>query len=80
MDSRQRFVFVFAALSMSTFSIFTFLNTNDIGLYVSSITIVYFSLRLIMNPKLRTRIDYLGIALLALFVYYIAQHVITILR
>jgi hypothetical protein len=79
MDSRQRFVLAFASLSLTSFTVFTFLNTNDLGLYVSTYTIVYFALRLIFNPKIRLRFDFLSLFLLAAFVFYVSQRVIGIL-
>ena len=79
MDSRQQFVLSFAALSMTAFVIFTFLNTNDIGLYASSFTIIYFALRLILNPRIRLKVDVLSLILLGVFVYYVAERVISIL-
>jgi hypothetical protein len=75
LDSRQRFVLVYAAAAMVPFTVFTFLNTDDLGVYVSAYTIVYFAMRLIMNPKLRFRVDVLGLALLALFVWFVALRV-----
>ena len=79
MDSRQQFVLIFALLSMIAFTSFTFLNTNDIGLYASSYTIIYFALRLILNPKIRLRVDVLSLILLAIFVFYVSQRVIGII-
>jgi len=79
MDSRQRFVLAFAVLSMTAFVVFTFLNTNDIGLYASSFTIIYFALRLILNPRIRLQFDVLSLLLLAVFAYYVAERVISIL-
>jgi hypothetical protein len=64
---------------MTSFVIFTFLNTNDIGLYASSFTIVYFALRLILNPRIRLKVDVLSLILLGVFVYYVAERVIAIL-
>jgi len=67
MDSRQRFVLAYAAAAMVPFTVFTFLNTIDPGIYLSGYTLVYFALRLILNPKLRLKVDALGLVLLALF-------------
>jgi hypothetical protein len=80
MDSRQRFVLVFSAATMVPFTVFTFLNTNDIGIFVSAYTILYFALRLILNPKMRLKVDILGFILLALFAYFVAERVISILH
>jgi hypothetical protein len=78
-DSRQRFVLIYAALAMAPFTVFTFLNTTDLGIFVSAYTIEYFALRLIMNPKLRLKVDVLGLILLVLFVYFVAVRVAGIL-
>ena len=78
MDSRQRFVLIYSAMALVPFTVFTFLNTNDIGIYVSSYTIVYFALRLTLNPKIRLKVDLLGLLLLGLFLYFVAQRVLTI--
>jgi hypothetical protein len=79
MDSRQRFVLLFAVLAMAAFVILTFLNANDLGLYASSYTIIYFALRLIFNPKIQIGVDVLSIVLLAIFIFYISQRVLSIL-
>jgi TRAP-type mannitol/chloroaromatic compound transport system permease large subunit len=79
MDSRQRFVLVYAGLAMIPFTVFTFLNTTDIGIFVSAYTIEYFALRLIMNPKLKLKVDALGLILLVLFLYFVAVRVASIL-
>jgi len=79
MDSRQRFVLVYAGIAMIPFAVFTFLNTTDLGIFVSAYTIEYFALRLIMNPKLRLKVDLLGLILLALFIYFVAIRVASIL-
>ena len=79
MDSRQRFVLLYAGVAMIPFTVFTFLNTTDLGIFVSAYTIEYFSLRLIMNPKLRLKVDVLGLLLLVLFVYFVAVRVASIL-
>ncbi len=79
MDSRQRFVLLYASVAMIPFTVFTFLNTTDMGIFVSAYTIEYFALRLIMNPKIRLKIDVLGLLLLVLFVYFVALRVAGIL-
>ena len=79
MDSRQRFVLVYAGIAMIPFAVFTFLNTTDLGIFVSAYTIEYFALRLIMNPKLRLKVDLLGLILLALFIYFVSIRVASIL-
>jgi hypothetical protein len=79
MDSRQRFVLLYSAAALTPFVLFTFFNTNDIGTYVSSYTIIYFALRLTLNPKLRLKVDLLGLLLLAFFLYFVAQQAGTIL-
>jgi len=79
MDSRQRFVLLYAAVALAPFTVFTFLNTNDIGVFVSSYTIVYFALRVMLNPKMKLKVDVLGLVLLALFVFFVAQRVVSAL-
>ena len=79
MDSRQRFILIYSAAALTPFVLFTFLNTGDIGIYVSSYTIVYFALRLTLNPKIRLKVDVLGLLLLALFLYFVAQRVFSVL-
>ena len=79
MDSRQRFVLVYASASMLPFVLFTFLNVQDIGIFVSAFSIEYFALRLILNPKLRAKIDILGFVLLLLFAYFVALRIVSIL-
>jgi hypothetical protein len=79
LDSRQRFVIVYAALSMLPFTVFTFLNTNDFGVFVITYTIEYFALRLILNPKMRLKLDVLGLILIVLFAYFVALRVAGIL-
>ena len=64
---------------MIPFTVFTFLNTTDMGIFVSAYTIEYFALRLIMNPKLRLKIDALGLILLTLFLYFVVMRVANIL-
>ena len=64
---------------MIPFTVFTFLNTTDMGIFVSAYTIEYFALRLIMNPKLRLKVDVLGLLLLVLFLYFVALRVASIL-
>lgn len=79
MDSRQRFILTYSAAALTSFVLFTFLNTDNVGIYVSSYTIVYFALRLTLNPKIRLKVDVLGLLLLALFLYFVAQRVFSVL-
>jgi hypothetical protein len=65
---------------MVPFTVFTFLNTNDIGIFVSAYTILYFALRLILNPKMRLKVDILGFILFAFFAYFVAERVLSILH
>jgi hypothetical protein len=76
MDSRQRFALLYSAAALTPFTVFTFLNANNIGTYVSAYAIVYFALRVALNPKLRLKVDILGLLLLALFAYFIAQRIV----
>jgi hypothetical protein len=65
---------------MVPFTVFTFLNTNDIGIFVSAYTILYFALRLILNPKMRLKVDILGFILFTFFAYFVAERVLSILH
>ena len=80
MDSRQQFVLVFTSLSMISFTVLAFLNTTEIGIYASSFAIIYFAIRLILNPKIRISVDVLGLLLLVIFLLYVSQRIISILR
>lgn len=80
LDSRQKFVFLYAIISMVPFTIFTLLNVTDLGIFVSSFVIVYFVLRLVLNPKMKTKIDFLSLILLTFFIYFVAERVIAILH
>ncbi len=64
---------------MIAFTVLTFLNIVQIGIYASSYTIIYFALRLILNPKIRVKIDVLSLVLLGIFVYYVSERVLAIL-
>jgi hypothetical protein len=65
---------------MIPFTALTLLNVTDIGIFVSSFVIIYFVLRLVLNPRLKTKVDYLSIVLLLSFVYFVAERVISILH
>lgn len=80
MDSRQKFVLIYAVVTMIPFTAFTLLNVTDMGVFVSSFVIVYFVLRLVLNPRIRTRFDFLSLVLLAMFVYYVAERIAAILH
>jgi hypothetical protein len=79
MDFRQKFVLTYAALTMTSFAVFLFLNTNDTGIFISALTIEYFVLKSIMQPKMRFKIDLPGLILLALFVSFIVLRAVAIL-
>jgi len=79
MDSRQRFILAYSSVALAPFVLLTFLNVTDLGTYISSYTIVYFALRFALNPKIRLKVDLLGLALLVLFVYFVAQRVFPVL-
>jgi len=64
---------------MVPFTVFTFLNINDIGILVSFYAVPYFALRLRLDPRMRPRVDVLGLILLALFAYFVAERVLSIL-
>src|SRR5487761_805972 len=62
----QKFVFLYALVSMIPLSVFTLLNVTDIGIFASSFVIIYFVLRLVLNPRIRTRVDYLSLVFLGI--------------
>jgi len=79
MDSKVRFVLIYASCSMIAYVTLTFLNANDLGLYLSSFAVLYFVLRLIFNPRVRISVDVLGLVLLLFFVYYVGERVLAVL-
>lgn len=79
MDSKQRFVVVFAAVTMLPYSILVFVGTNDLGVYLSIFAVTYFAVKLAFSPKMRTRVDVLAVLLLVLFAYFAVQSMVSIL-
>lgn len=65
---------------MAAFTMFTLLNTSEMGIFISVYTIEYFVLKSIMQPKMRFKIDLIGLILLVLFVSFIALRAVAILR
>ncbi len=65
---------------MASFTVLSFLNTLQIGIYASSYTIIYFALRLVLNPKIKLKVDILSLLLLAIFLFYVSERVISILK
>jgi len=61
---------------MVSFVFLTSINVNDLGIFVIAYTIVYFALRIVFNPKLRLKVDVLGILLLVAFALLVAQRVL----
>ena len=76
LNSRQRFVLIFSGALMVSFVFLTSINVNDLGIFVIAYTIVYFALRIVFNPKLRLKVDVLGILLLVAFALLVAQRVL----
>lgn len=64
---------------MIPFTVFTLFDVTDIGMFVGSFVIIYFVLRLVLNPKIRTSIDILSLVLLAFFVLFLSQRIVAIL-
>jgi hypothetical protein len=73
-------VLIYAIASAIPTTAFTLLNVTDIGIFVSSFVIIYFVMRLVLNPKIRTKFDFLSLVLLGLFVYFVTERVIAILH
>lgn len=61
---------------MVPFLFLTSINVNDFGVFLSSYTMVYFALRIVFNPKLRLRVDVLGLLLLVAFAFLVAQQIL----
>ncbi len=80
MDTKLRFILVYSVIVFSAYTAYVFLNQTDLGVYVSSVAVIYFALRLTLNPQYRTRVDFLGLILLALFAYFVAERVLQILE
>ena len=55
------------------------INVSDIDVFVSSYTVVYFALRIVYKPRLRLKVDVLGLLLLVAFVLLVAQRVLEVL-
>lgn len=79
MDSKRRFILVYTVVAMAVFAVYAALNQDSLGVYVSSIAVAYFALRLTLNPSFRLRFDVLGLILLAFFVYFVTLRVAAIL-
>jgi hypothetical protein len=73
-------VIIYSIASLIPFTALSLLNSGDIELFMSSFIIVYFFLRLALNPKMRTKIDIMSIVLFAVFALLIAQRLFTILQ
>ena len=76
LNSRQRYVLILSGALMVPFIFLTSIKVNDFGVFVSSYTMVYFALRIVFNPKLRLRVDVLGLFLLVAFALLVAQQVL----
>jgi hypothetical protein len=64
---------------MISFVTLTFLNTNNFGIFVSSLALLYFALRIVLNPKMRVSVDILALVLLVGFIYYVSVQVLVVL-
>lgn len=76
MNSRQRFVLIFSGALMVPFVFLTSINVHDFGIFVGSYAIVYFALRIVFNPKLRLKVDVLGLLLVVDFALLVAQRIL----
>ena len=61
---------------MIPYVVLTSLRVDDLGIYVSCYAVVYFVFRLVLNPRLRVKVDVLGLLLLAGLVFFFAQRVL----
>ena len=67
---------LYSAALLVPFVILTSLGVNQLGVFVSSYLVVHLALRLVFDPKLRLKVDVLGLGLFAAFAYFVAQQVL----
>ena len=79
MNSRGRFVLILSGALMVPFVFLNSINVSDIDVFVSSYTVVYFALRIVYKPRLRLKVDVLGLLLLVAFMLLVAQRVLRVL-
>jgi len=79
LNSRGRFVLILSGALMVPFVFLNSINVSDIDVFVSSYTVVYFALRIVYKPRLRLKVDVLGLLLLVAFVLLVAQRVLEVL-
>ena len=60
---------------MVPFVFLSSINVDDLGVFMGSYTMVYFALRIVFKPRLRLKVDVLGLLLLVAFVILVAEHV-----
>jgi len=78
LDSRQRFVLILSVTLMVPFVFLTSINASNFGIYLSSYTFVYFALRIVYSPKLKLKLDILGLFLLLAIALLVAQRILEV--
>lgn len=79
-DSRQRFVMLYAIVSLVPFTLLAFLNSTDITLYIIAFILSYLFLRVIVNPRFRLSVDLLTYGFLVIFFVIIALRALSLLN
>jgi len=78
LDRHTLYLITLTALITIAISTLAALNENRLDLYISMITLIYFTTSAIFRPKKRTK-DFLALTLLILFTYFITLRIIEIL-
>ncbi|MGC9069157.1 MAG: hypothetical protein ACP5IZ_09340 [Thermoprotei archaeon] len=78
MDRHTLYLITLTALITIAISTLTALNEYRLDVYISIITLIYFTTSAIFRPKKRTK-DFLALTLLIIFSYFIALRIIEVL-
>jgi Ca2+/Na+ antiporter len=78
LDRHALYLIILTALITIAISTLAALNEYRLDVYISLITLIYFTTSAIFRPKKRTK-DFLAIALLIIFLYFVALRIIEIL-
>lgn len=71
MKPPERFLIILSVALMVPFAVLNLRGIDDLGALVGSYTVVYLALRFILNPRLRVRVDVLGLVLVVASAYFI---------
>jgi Ca2+/Na+ antiporter len=78
LDRHTLYLITLTALITIAISTLTALNEYRLDVYISIITLIYFTTSAIFRPKKRTK-DFLALTLLIIFSYFIALRIIEVL-